>query len=81
MQASKLPATRTAYKTLTTSENKHVDKGIYEILTTWEKSSTTAAAVVKQINAIVVKKSDFVSKIKTATAWGTKNHCCNRKRS
>ncbi|MEK4228393.1 hypothetical protein [Solibacillus sp. FSL H8-0538] len=63
---------RAAYKGLLSVENKYVLKEKYEVLTAWEKSATTAATVVKQINAIVVSKSDFVSKTKTAIAGYTK---------
>lgn len=43
---------RAAYNTLSSTEKRYVKKEAMDLLTTWEKSSTTAANVTKQINAI-----------------------------
>lgn len=67
-----VPTASTAYKALTSTEKKYVLADKYAILQEWEKSSTSAAAVIKQINAIDVSKTDFVSKVKTAVAGEVK---------
>ena len=43
---------RAAYDALSTSERKYVLKNLVDLLTSWEKSTTTAAAIDKQIDAI-----------------------------
>lgn len=67
--ATQVTAARAAYNALSSADKKHVHTASVTALTTWEKSSSTAAAVVKNINAIVVSESDFVTK--TSTALGS----------
>lgn len=43
---------REAFNALTSTEKRYVKKEASDLLTSWEKSSTTATNVVKQINAI-----------------------------
>ncbi|MER1984419.1 MAG: hypothetical protein ABS948_00875 [Solibacillus sp.] len=67
-----IPAASAAYKALSTAEKKHVYAEDVTTLTTWEKLSSTAAVVIKNIDAVVVEKNDFVSKTNTALASWSK---------
>lgn len=49
---------RKAYNGLSSSERKYVLKDVLELLSSWEKSSSTATSVIKQIDAI---KTDVFS--------------------
>lgn len=67
-----IPAASAAYKALSTAEKKHVFVEDVTTLTTWEKLSSTAAVVIKNIDTVVVEKNDFVSKTNTALASWSK---------
>lgn len=66
--STQLTTANDAYKGLSTTDKKHVNSEDLTTLNTWLSASSKAAAVVKNINAIVVEKSDFVSKTNTALA-------------
>lgn len=70
--ATNIPAASAAYKALSSTEKKHVLAEDVTTLTTWEKLSSNAAVVIKNIDVITVGKSDFVSKTNTALASWSK---------
>lgn len=70
--ATAIPAASAAYKALSSANKKHITAEDLATLTTWEKSSSTAAVVVKNIDAIVVSNADFVSKTNNALASWSK---------
>lgn len=68
------PAARAAYNALLATERKYVKKEDLDLLATWEKSTSSAATVIKQINDISTDASsdrdisNFITKTNTAIA-------------
>lgn len=71
---------RKAYNALSSTERKYVLKDILDLLSSWEKSSSTAAGIIKQIDAIKLdvlanlddEKLEDTRKLSAATGFITK---------